>query len=158
MALHPGVYDHRAEGFGDIVHRAGQQSLLLVLDIRETGNQNHRDILRDFRGLQLLEDHKAIHVRHNDIQKHQGELPVPGRLQAIPAGLADYDFKFVAQDGAQIFALHNTVVDHQYFVHNRSLPPLLHATFYFMRGTHTAHRGCGCKMLAAPTGSTRGEM
>ena len=63
-------------------------------------------------GLQLPQDGKAVHVRHDNVQKDQGEAAVLGGQEALLGGVADRYVVVIPEDGAQKFGLNGAVVDH----------------------------------------------
>ena len=88
MGIHPGLDNHRAEGLGHVVHRPQQQPPLLVLDVRQAGQQDHRDKPGQLGALQLLQQGEAVHLGHHHVQQDQGKAPLLGGAQARLGGVA----------------------------------------------------------------------
>ena len=75
VGIHPGLDDQRVAGLADVVHRPQSQPPLLTLDVGEAGNQDDWNVPGDHLLLQLLQQHKTIHLRHDHVQQDQGIIP-----------------------------------------------------------------------------------
>ncbi len=60
---------------GYVVNCTQGKSQLLMFDIGKAGNQYHRNTLGYNFFLQFFQQRKAIHPRHNHVQKNQGKFP-----------------------------------------------------------------------------------
>ncbi len=89
VGIDPGLDDDRTEGLGHIIHRAQQQPPLLILLVGQAGQQDHGDVLGQLGGFQLPQGGKAVHVRHDDIQKDQGKAALLGSENALFGGVTD---------------------------------------------------------------------
>ena len=89
MGIDPRLNNDGAEGLGHIVHGAQQQPPLLILLLRQAGQQDNRHMPGQLGAFQLPQDGKPVHIRHNDVQEDEGVAPLLGGLQALPGGIAD---------------------------------------------------------------------
>lgn len=106
-----------AERLGDVVHRSQGQPVLLILDVGQTGNQDHRDALGDDLLLQLLEKGEAVHAGHDYVQQDEGKGLRAGAAEPVLRRLRDGDVVAALQNGLQLGGLQGAVVDNQYFFH-----------------------------------------
>ena len=72
--------------------------MLFVFDVGQAGNQNHRDALGQDFLLQFLQQGKAVHTRHHDIQQDQGILRAGGLPQPVLRRLDNGDIVLVFQN------------------------------------------------------------
>ena len=121
MRIYPCPDNRRIKRLCDIIHRAKHQPPFLILRIGQAGNEDYRHIPGKFHVFQLLEKHKAVHLRHDHIQQNQGISPFYHSLQSFLRRMANRYPVILLQDRTQKFTLYRTVVNHQYSIHEISL-------------------------------------
>ena len=67
----PGEGDRRIDRFGDVVHGAQGQTVLLVFGTVHGGDEDHRDVVGHRVRAQALEDLVAIHLGHHHVEQDQ---------------------------------------------------------------------------------------
>ena len=95
VGVDPGLDNQRVERLGNIVHRPQHKPPLLVLDGGEAGDQNHGEMLGEYLLLELLQQHEAVHFRHDHIQQNQGVVPSGGLGQSLRRRLHGGNVVFV---------------------------------------------------------------
>ena len=117
VGVHPGLDNQRVEGLYDIVHRPQGEAPLFVLDGSQAGNEDYRDVLGNQLLLQLFQQVKAVHIRHNHIQQNEGILPGAGLGQPVRRRVDSGYIIIIIQNGLQLGSLYNAVVNNQYLFH-----------------------------------------
>ena len=88
MGVGPCFYGDGAEGLGDVVHCSQSETPLLMLYIRESGNQNYGNVFRNHGFLKSAQQGETIHFRHDDVEKNQGKMAGFRKIQAVLTFLA----------------------------------------------------------------------
>ena len=71
MGLHPGAYDGRTDGFGDVIYGADRKSQRLIVYLPPGRHEDDGNLLGSRAGLQLPTHLISIHPRHHYVQKDQ---------------------------------------------------------------------------------------
>ncbi|MNN23101.1 hypothetical protein D3C81_1364850 [compost metagenome] len=71
MGAHASQGDRRNDRLDDVIHRAQVEALLCIRDVCQTGQEDHRDVLRARIGLELAADFVAVHPGNRHVEQDQ---------------------------------------------------------------------------------------
>ena len=120
VGVDPGLDDEGFKGLADVVHRPQDQAVLFVLLVGEAGDEDHRHALGDDLLLEFFEQGKAVHARHDHVQKDEGEALAACEAQAVLCGLGHDHVVIALQDGLEPGGLYGAVVHDQDLFHNHT--------------------------------------
>ena len=104
----------RADGLGDVVHRAQLEAHALVFDLGLGSEKNDPDVARLGVLLEPLADLVAVHARHHDVEQDQiWRLIRGGDAQGLFAIVGHPHNVVVAQQAADQRQVVGRVIDHQ---------------------------------------------
>ena len=114
LGVYPRQDDGRAEGLGDVIHRAEFEALLFVFDRIQPGDENDRNILGGRILAQAGEYIVAVHAGHQHVEQDQiGFRGAGGDLQcALPGRRGQYIVMRLEQ-AAESIQIAGVVVHHQ---------------------------------------------
>ena len=98
MCIDPRFYNPRVERLCNIIHRPQDQPILLVLNVSQTGDQDHRYTLGNDLLLQLFQQRKTVHPRHHDIQQDQGIIFSAGKAKPLLRRMRGGDLILILQN------------------------------------------------------------
>ncbi|MCY1427443.1 hypothetical protein D9M71_432890 [compost metagenome] len=114
MGAHPRQGDRRDDRLDDVIHRAQVEALLRIRDLCQTGQEDHRDVLRAWIGLELAADFVAVHPGHHHIEQDQigRRLALCFQQRFVAAGCS-FHLVMPAQQIAHQPQVARLVIDHQ---------------------------------------------
>ena len=114
VGFHPGQHHRRADGFGDVIHRAQLQTFFLVLGFGHGGQKDDRNVAGGAVALQTFAHLITVHLGHHDVQQDQiGRSVRGGDGQRLFAAIGDFDLVQILEQGAHQFQIVRRVVHNQ---------------------------------------------